>query len=443
MNILLVDKEAESLKILQYTLSYFENVQIEQAVDCASAMDLYNAKDYELVMVDSEIDCCLASDFISNIKSSGKNSFIVCTSRFRASAKINKMLRAGASDFINKPYIPHLLRNRLNNYIKIIESRKYSVVYKKSLNIFNEPCFPFFSTFKISHEDDLVCFWDFMSDLHTNNCQHGKECRVDIALKAVYSVAMALLRLSCKTMIFVEQNDYCYYFTFNDIRGLNEKIISELIEKEIEQHKDIRYLIDGSKLSIEAYNLEKLPACSLEQKKDFISNAANVVVETAAAKPDVIATNRNTEFRVFDFIDAEDLIELRDYLNDLDSSLVPLQYSSLSSNEVIYLADTISKIAIILGGYNETFNISVALRSLSLDIQDNIDTFIQKSQSLASLLIYFDSDLKSWQNSIFEVGAPSINYMDDSIIANAVSISNLLKPAIATQDDDLDDIFSF
>lgn len=444
MNILIIDKDQESIKFLQYTLSYFDNMEVYTSDNCKDAFGLFSKIDCDLIIIDSELSCCKASELITKFKLTGKSTFIVCTSLHRVSVQINEMLKAGASDFIHKPYIPHLLRNRFHNYIKIIEGRKYSSFSKKSLNLFNEPCFPFFSTFKISHEDDLICFWDFMSELHINNCTIGLECRVDSALKAIYSVSMAFIRLACKLMIFVEQNDYCYYFTITGIRGLNEKIITEIIDKEIEKHKDIRYIIDVSRLSIEAYNVSKLPTCSLEDKKDFLSYAA---VSSMAAKPDGIFVadikEESKELVVYDFMEKEDLAELCDYLNDLDSSLVPLQYSSLSANEVLYLSDTISKIAIILGGYNETFNISVALRSLALDIADNVTHFIEKSHALANLLIYFDSDLKSWEKSLFEIGAPSINYMDDSIIANAVSISNLLKPAPAMQDEDIDDIFSF
>lgn len=127
----------------------------------------------------------------------------------------------------------------------------------------------------------------------------------------------------------------------------------------------------------------------------------------------------------------------------MESSLITLQYSALTKTEVLYLAETISKISTILGRYNEVYSIAVMLKSLSFDIKDCVDIFIEKSKLLSKVFINFGADMLDWQKALFVDGALSINFMDDSIIANCESISKMLKPEMDSSSDDLDDIFSF
>ncbi|MEY4505240.1 MAG: hypothetical protein RL154_1537, partial [Pseudomonadota bacterium] len=212
--------------------------------------------------------------------------------------------------------------------------------------------------------------------------------------------------------------------------------------QDISLHTDgIKYQIKGNKLTIQVYILKHGAVCELA------SSATNQTeeVQQIAQTPVAIQDDQHIEFHVFDFIEAEDFIELRDYISDMESTLATLQYSALSHGDVTYLAETINKISIILSSYNETFNVAITLRSLAFDIKDNVESFIAKSKALSSIFINFSLDLKDWQNSLFVSGAPSINFMDDTLMANASSIANLIKPIAnnSSEDDDLDDIFSF
>ncbi|MDX1295208.1 MAG: hypothetical protein R3302_03010, partial [Sulfurimonadaceae bacterium] len=71
--------------------------------------------------------------------------------------------------------------------------------------------------------------------------------------------------------------------------------------------------------------------------------------------------------------------------------------------------------------------------------------FIEKSTMLGPMCAAFSSDLSSWLRLTFEEGTTSVDYMDDTIIANAKTIGGMLTMDDAPADDagDLDDIFDF
>jgi hypothetical protein len=100
-------------------------------------------------------------------------------------------------------------------------------------------------------------------------------------------------------------------------------------------------------------------------------------------------------------------------------------------------------ISIIYFIYSQTYAISSALKQLADDITQNIDRFQEKAADISTLCEAFNRDLILWVQKLFYDGAPSIDFLDSSIISNANMISSFIKEPQEQDVEVLDDIFDF
>lgn len=431
MKILIADDARTIRETLKYYLGLLHVTDIDEVENGKDAVVMCEKNDYDLVFMDVTmpiLDGISATRFIKKIKS---DVAIICVSADRKAETVNSIIKSGVEDYIMKPLNPQLIKQRLSNYIKLIENRKIISTRRSAINLFNFPCYSYFTAFKISTEDDLALFYDHMVNAYQKECSYEQDCgcTIKLAMQAVTTIGNILLKMSLKFLIIIEQHENGFYFSMTHIHSLSKNIIEEIIKREIEAATEImQYKIELNKLSISAPYIQ-------EKKQEEAIDITPVYVPVA---------EEPKELHVYDFIDKDDLVELTDNINELESMLGILQYSTLSESDAARIVDLINKLGVCLSGYNETFNISVALKNLTGDIQNNIATFIDKSKTMATIFINFSHDIKEWQDAIFNKGASSANFMDDTIIANASYISNLVKPAEQTMEsEDLDDIFSF
>ncbi len=361
---------------------------------------------------------------ISQLKQIDKNMFLIASSKSWDSETIHKMLKAGAKDYIMQPFNTYVLKRRIENYLKIIRSAKMFEYGIKPINAFAKPCLPYYTTFKISHEHDLTYFWEHLNTVHINSCTGFSECYVNIAVNAIFNIGTALLKEQSSFTIFLEHNYENYYFTIADISEIAKKgIIGQTLSEKLAKHSEsIKFLIKNSILSLETpYAIE-----SQHKVKENLD--------------DIFITHN---LKVFDFIDSEDLHEINECLNELESSLSILQYSDLKRSEVGMISSIIKRISSILSNYNETYNISIALKSLSENIEEFSENFMAKSKDLSIIFITFCQDLKEWKSALFETGAPNFYFMDATIITNTSYIASFINNTSSSEDISLDDIFEF
>ena len=91
---------------------------------------------------------------------------------------------------------------------------------------------------------------------------------------------------------------------------------------------------------------------------------------------------------------------------------------------------------------SESYAIASAIEEFGSTISAYPQEFIQMSQDLQSIALGFIDDLISWKEMIFYEGAPRLDFMNDSISANAKILQELLNPC-ETNEEELDDIFTF
>jgi CheY-like chemotaxis protein len=433
MKILVADDAKTTREMFKYYFSYFDIHDIQEAINGKDAVEMCKENDYDLVFMDVNMPILDGISATKLIKDLGKDTIIICVSGDRKASTINNIIKSGAQDYIIKPLNPQLIKQRIRNYIKMAESKKIISTKHSCINLFNKNCYSFFTVFKIFQKNDFNQFIDFMHSSHAHGCENIEKCNrctSKLALNAISNLSQIFLKMSIKFLIFVEQHKTGFYFTITGIKNLNQSVVEEIISSQLrEASKIMKFKIVYNKLSIYAPILLDSDSNTCDIDNGEISLAMGSAEE---------------ELTVYNFIEQDDLSELNECITELESTFSVLQYSSLKHSEVNNISDIVKKIAFCLSSYNETYNISMTLKSLSLDIKENSDTFIEKSKVMSTIFINFSLDLKEWQEALFAKGAPSIDFMDDTIIANSCYIANLIKPQTQTDtDEDLDDIFSF
>ena len=151
----------------------------------------------------------------------------------------------------------------------------------------------------------------------------------------------------------------------------------------------------------------------------------------------------SSALEVFEYLDPDDLIDLEEYAGRLNS-LMLLVGNEITEEEIVEIYTYLDRIAAILHTYSEALVISEALASLARDMRENVETFLENAEALAPMCFAFSKDMTNWIEKTFHTGAPSVDFMDDTIAVNSQTISSMLSmDESGAGDDDLDDIFDF
>lgn len=102
----------------------------------------------------------------------------------------------------------------------------------------------------------------------------------------------------------------------------------------------------------------------------------------------------------------------------------------------------IEKLTSMLSLLPDTHVISDSLNQFTDLLDENSDAFLEMSKDLAHMIQSFIHDIITWKEMIFYTGAPSINFLDNSISTNVQTIKALFV-VNETIEENLDDIFDF
>ena len=151
------------------------------------------------------------------------------------------------------------------------------------------------------------------------------------------------------------------------------------------------------------------------------------------------------ELQVFDYIEEEDLHDLEEYSKKLNSLMLIVGSGDVTEEEILEIYSYLERLGSILVTYGDVYDISQALTNLSSDMSTHMEEFKQNSEALGPMCKAFSNDMLKWIEMSFHTGAPSIDFMNDTIVVNCQTIGSMLKmdevPAGGAED--FDDIFDF
>ena len=460
MDILVVDDNAHNRLIIRLLLEDFANDNglspflIDEADDGEKAYNLCKESFYNIIFMDIMMPRMDGIEATKLIKKINDFSMIIAISAIEDSDKKSLILSAGAEDYIAKPINSDIFLNRVRNYLTLAESRMHKKHSYDNVNLYTKEIYNRHTKFFINSEDSQAEFWEFF----LLNARQKSDFLSDI-VRSIISI-VEKQKNSKQSAVYIEESENKQYFTLVGIKSLPSQVIKLILLKN--GMKENSYLLTDDKVSFElSKSSQEAPleepapvASSLPQRE--IVDSVTVSKKHESVELDGELYNElpqqsqndfktSTELEVFNYLDPEDLYELEDFVSKLSSLMLVVGNGDITREEVEEMYSYLDKIGSILSLYSEVFDISKALSELSSDMATHIEEFIQNSEALGPLCKAFSNDMSHWVEQTFHTGAPSVNFMNDTIVVNCQTIGGMLKMNDETpmDDDDFDDIFDF
>jgi CheY-like chemotaxis protein len=471
--ILIVDKNKESRLDLRTMLDEYahdtrKKFVIYETDSGSEAVMMSDHEQFDMIFMDveiSEIDSAKATELI---RVNNAKSIIIVVSGSEDLEVRSRILRSGAEDYIRKPFDRDLFYSRLDNYSALIESRRLHLSIHKGHNLYGDETYARTISYFIKEYDVLAEFWEYYlletqeTRTLTDACRrcnvgksilnsHQASSRLSDTVRAIYDIALLSLKLNLTPHIWIEESNKNIYFTIEGLSQVNPDRIRAILNKIPELNT---YKFENYKVTV-ATPREKIDICKIKLPNDIktdvkpikAAEASTVATLEEIAPSTVVAkvlAEKQIEHQVYYYMDEEDLEDIKENLSRLNTLLLMVGSGDIRYDEVeeiAYFLDRIGKSASI---YSESYPIARALGELSSTIHNNVQTFIDKSSSLGLFCKTFGLDLTNWLQMIFYDGAPSVHFMDDTIISNAQMVGSMLCiNKSQNKSVDMDDIFDF
>nr|WP_321268357.1 response regulator [uncultured Sulfurimonas sp.] len=434
MKILIVDDNFNNRTILRLLLQDYKednNVDFEvyEASDGLEALKMCKEDSFNIVFMDIMMPNKDGVEATKAIKEINLGIMIIAVSAVDDNVRKKEILDIGAEDYIAKPINADIFKSRIANYITIAEARGHQKINSRTINVFSNEIYSRHTNFIIKSEDSLSEFWEFF----LLNAKKKNESLSDV-VRTIFSIAEAQVKLRVKSSIYIEESDEYQYFTLTKIDKLPKGIVKLIVKK---NRPECEYKITNSKISFE---LAKVYTQS--EKEVTVVEKVDESIEDVIASPIEYSSQK---LLVFDYIDGDDLYELEDYSAKLNSLMLIVGSGNITEEEVMQICGYLEKLASILATYSEIYPISKALATLSHDMLQYIQEFVKNAVDLGVMCQAFSNDMSTWIEMSFQSGAPSIDFMNDTIVVNCQTISGMLGVNNANSElsEDLDDIFDF
>lgn len=477
--VLLVDKNTQSRSYLrtmieEYVHDKHKKIAIHETESGSEAVMLCEDEEFDLVFVDTEVTEMDSAKTTELIREKNPKAVIIVTSDSQDSELRSRLLQCGAEDYIKKSIDSDLFYSRLDNYIDLIKSRRLHLSIHEGHNLYNHETYGRTISYFIKEHDVLAEFWEYYlletgeTRTLTDACRrcnvgksilniHQASTRLSDTVRAIYDIAILALKINLTPHIWIEESDKNIYFTIEGLSLVNPDMILAILNKIPEFGA---YKFDHYKVTVFAPR-EKKEVCKNEpmynesiipipiQTPEVIpaSKIESPVEETivVSSTTDFTPVENIVELQIFNYMDEEDLDDIKDNLARLNTLLLIVGSGDVRPDEVDEIAFYLERIGKSASIYSESYDIARALNMFSYAITANRQTFIDKSSLLGTFCKTFGLDLTNWLQAIFYEGAPSVNFMDDTIISNAQMLSEMLSAADEPANDsmDMDDIFDF
>ena len=447
MNLLVVDDNKNNRMILSLLLEDYmdenEGVSfcIDEAVDGLEAIRMCESKEYSIVFMDIMMPNMDGIEATKLIRQQDKKVMIIAVSAVDDTLRQKEILSHGAEDYISKPINSDIFSSRIANYVHLTEARAVSKENKinneNGVNLFTKEIYNRYTNFNLSSEDALSELWEYYLLAGEEKCENLSD-----VVRMVFSLGEVQLRLGIKSNLFVEEAENNKYFTVTNIKDVPDQVIKLLIKKNEIQ---CAYKMSEDKISFELVKMQETVAV---EEPVFVSETL-VSPSIEEVEEEEIASSldyTSSSLEVFDYIDSDDMLDLEEYAGKLSSLMLIVGSGDVSEEEAIEIYTYIEKVGAILSSYSEIYKISHALTVLSSEMSSHLNVFMQNAEAIGPMCRAFSKDLMNWIEQSFHTGAPSVDFMNDTIAVNCQTIGSMLTmndAPPAGSEDDFDDIFDF
>jgi len=446
MKVLIVDDMDDNREILEKLIKRFQvqhNVSFEifEASDGAKAVTLAREVDMDLIFMDINMPVMNGLEATKLIKRFSPNSMIIVVSSEHDDDMQTNILQAGAEDYVHKPVNPSVMLSRLANYHKLLSSRNAIGFQTQAMNTFTKSVYSYHVRFFISNDDDLAQFWEtllmrFDYHNHINNLSD--------LVRFLYHLATYQLQKSYKCNVYLEEDAENFYFTMDNMKLLSVTLISKMIDKYC---SFVKYEIKDDHLTFVLSRVESVNAHEVQDdtSADEVIDKVTVAEKTPKASLDTKPMPMQTvqALQTYDdLLDEETLSEFEHIVLKLKTEISMMGTSSLELDDIDTMHGYITELANILNTTTDTYSISESLKNFSLLLDEYGEEFLAKSQDVAQMVQAFINDIMMWKEMIFYTGAPSVDFLNNSISSNVEMIRAVFIDT-GSEDEDLGDIFDF
>lgn len=440
--ILIVDDNTNNRMFLRLLCEEYakgrEGVEFElaEAENGKEAVALASSNAFDLILMDIMMPEMDGTEATRQIRRQNREVMIIAVSAIDEEARKKEILNAGAEDYITKPVnTDHFLR-RMDIYLLLVDSRRHSVHNVKAANLYTQEVFSRQTVFTICNEDTLAEFWEYYLLNNKKKCEALSD-----ATRMLNSFGTLFIKRGLTTQIIAEESEDVLFFTIVDINRVPAAEIDEIMERNPQVNE---YKRDRSRMSFMLPNTEEESYANARETFFAVDTPSEPVESAPSAKVELVKTSKSA-VQTYEYFESEDLAEIEVYVGKLDSLFLLAGESDLAEEEANEIYTYLERIGKMMTIYSESYGIGQAIIGLSQDIASHSEMFRTHSSALAPMCAAFSRDLSCWIRMMFYEGAPSVDYMDDTIIANTQTISGMLKMNDAPADDDagLDDIFDF
>lgn len=441
--ILIVDDNQNNRMLLNALVEDYceendEAVIIDEAVNGLEALRMAKESHYQIIFMDIMMPEMDGIEATRRIREFDSKTMIIAVSAVDEGERQSQILSSGAEDYISKPISADIFAARLKNYFSLIHSR--DTVKKRfnpgAANVFSPDVFSRKLLFYIQNEDDLAEFWEYYLLNHEGRCE-----MLSGGVRTLYAMGTVAVKMGIKNQIIVEESDAQLYMTMTELDQIDSKIIKLVFLKNLDVTD---YKIQENKLTIRI-PIPKKTDCSPVLPVNRVSPSVSVPLPVIEPMISTRYVATEAALQRYDYMEYEDLEDLKECVGKLNS-LMMVVGGEIEPDEVDEISSNLQQISRIASGYTDSYAIGQALAGLGREIGSHRELFMEKSGDLAPMCGAFGRDLNTWIRLIFVEGASSVNYMDDTIIANAQTIESILTMndlGANGAEENLDDIFDF
>lgn len=376
MKILIVDDIAANRVVIKNSFLTIPNMEIAEADNGLTAVELAKSTRFDIIFMDIMMPILDGVGAVEQIREFDHDAVIVAVSALDDADTIAKMLHAGAEDYLIKPVNMRVMRARLRNYFNIAKYRKFSMLCKNDINLYDAEVYSRITMFKIESETALMEFWEYFLDVRE---QVSIDLQLCSAVQTLFDIASIILYIGNKPNIYLEFSDSHSYLTMCGIECTNSQIIKEHIEFNFgAYHSKCNYKLSNSKISIKVdkfLNISEVDGFSDElcEEDFFDSSMINDFLKPTKAKQSKS-------------IKKEELEDILYYLN------------STKQNGYSDISEILDSVSFILSHNFSTFYLSIAVRSFALNLKNTTSMDFFSIEMLVAKLIEWVNASKNDEN---------------------------------------------
>ncbi|MBD3825165.1 MAG: hypothetical protein IE916_11770 [Epsilonproteobacteria bacterium] len=296
---------------------------------------------------------------------------------------------------------------------------------KKVIHLFEES-----NTSSVKHvisiatEDDLNCFWDFLSN--SNSYAYDS---MHTFIAHFYNFAHYYLTRSQSHFfeIIIEESDLNIYFT------LWNKIAAKQLFKLLGAIP-LDMIYDKNRISV---RLPKITKAQLTLQTSNEQRQEHLIASVQQPK------EIKTDLEPYTFINNEDLEELLKLSEDMQDLILNLSKKGFSEHTFITFRSYLSIFCFTLRYYPQIQESTKTFTEFSNLLNMHKERFLQLSEDEFELIIGFVHNIDNWLQTLFVRGGAHLYFMDNSLKSDLATIQMSISPSETSHELSLDDIFHF